>query len=229
MKVNYHLSRVSSNRKTGPIPVSSTSRNSCPGSCPFNNSNEGGCYGENYHLKRHWDLVDKGERGTDFEQFLREVRALPRGQLWRHNQVGDLPGESNRINAAQLRSLAKANKGRKGFTFTHKPPTPTNLSAIREANAYGFTINLSANSISHAEELEKHGLPLVTVLPADAPTFQRLASGTPVLSCPATRKDSITCANCGICQLKDRNFIVGFPAHGKSWKRADRVARNTTK
>ena len=38
---NVHLTLKSANAKTGPIPVSVTSDDSCPKSCPFN---DGACY-----------------------------------------------------------------------------------------------------------------------------------------------------------------------------------------
>jgi hypothetical protein len=40
--MNYHLTLESGNAKTGPIPVSTTDRASCPPTCPFYDK---GCYG----------------------------------------------------------------------------------------------------------------------------------------------------------------------------------------
>lgn len=222
MAEKYHLTRVSTNSKTGPIPVSTTSARTCPPACPFKKS---GCYAEGGPLALHWRKITEGERGTDFAQFLAEIRALPVRQLWRHNQAGDLPGKGNRIDSAKLAGLASANKGRLGFTYTHKPLTAHNLKAIRKANKDGFTVNLSANGLKHAQSLLQHGLPIVTVLPIGAPTLSHTEDGTPVLVCPATRKDSINCANCGICQFRNRKIIIGFPAHGASRRKADTIAK----
>jgi len=220
MSHTYHLTRTSSNAKTGPIPVSTTSEETCPPSCPFYRS---GCYAEGYHLRKHWDKVSDGSRGGSLEDFVAAIRSLPRGQLWRMNQAGDLPGRLETIDAAALEAITKANRGKRGFTYTHKPPTPSNIKAVRKANRDGFTISLSANGLRHAQSLRKHGLPLVTVLPHDAPTFQRLEDGTPVLTCPATRKENVTCATCGICAKSDRTFVVGFPSHGNQWRKAEGV------
>ena len=175
--LNYHLTRISSNRKLGPIPASTTSAASCWDGCAYFRT----CYAKRGHLSWHWAKVNDGRRGSDFSQFLREVRALPRGQLWRYGQAGELPGIGARINAGQLARLAKANKGRQGFAYTHKPLTPANLKAIRAANAAGFTVNLSANGLKHADKLAKLGLPVVCVIPRDSPTLQKTASGVPVL------------------------------------------------
>ena len=221
--LNYHLTRISSNRKFGPIPASTTSAASCWDGCAYFRT----CYAKWGHLSWHWDKVNDGRRGSDFSQFLREVRALPRGQLWRYGQAGELPGIGARINAGQLARLAKANKGRQGFAYTHKPLTPANLKAIRAANAAGFTVNLSANGLKHADKLAKLGLPVVCVIPRDSPTLQKTASGVPVLACPHEREvDPLQCSRCGICQLRDRKFIVGFKSIGASPSKVDEIARN---
>ncbi len=216
----YHLSLKSSNEKTGPIPVSTTSADTCPPACPFQGS---GCYAQSGPLAWHWGAVTNGKRGESFRKFTLQIEGLPDGQLWRHNQAGDLPGKGNRINPAQLRALVAANEGKRGFTYTHKPLTPTNIKLIREANESGFTVNLSGNSVSHAVELMRHDLPVVTVLPIDAPKHQVVA-GHKVIACPATYRD-VTCADCGLCQKRDRSYIIGFPAHGTSAKKADIIAR----
>lgn len=217
----YALTRVSQNAKTGPIPTSMTSASSCPISCPLKGN---GCYAGTGHVALHWRKLSEGKKGVDLLQFCNEIRALPRKQLWRHDVAGDLPGHGNRIDALKLDMIASANKGRKGFTYTHKPDTAHNLKAIRKANDKGFTINLSANGLRDADRLAAHGLPVVTVLPIDAPALSITPEGRKVLSCPAYRKDTITCSNCGICQMKDRKFIVGFPAHGASKKKASALA-----
>jgi hypothetical protein len=149
--MNYSLTRVSSNRKTGPIPVSTTSAVTCPTSCPLRNN---GCYMDGGPGAIHWRAITKGDRGVAFDKFCEQVAALPKGQLWRHNQAGDLPGDGNDMDHAKVSQLVVANRGRRGFTYTHKPmDTDANRKAVREANQQGFTINLSANSLVHADAL----------------------------------------------------------------------------
>ena len=94
---NTHLTPKSANKKVGPIPVSTTTADTCPATCPFNNANEGGCYAEAGPLKLHWMKVTRGERGTNFSEFLEQIKALPDGQLWRHNQAGELPGDNKTL------------------------------------------------------------------------------------------------------------------------------------
>jgi hypothetical protein len=228
LTMRVHLSKRSRNSKTGPIPVSTTSADTCPDACPLKNG--GGCYAEaNFHLRQHWSKVTRNERGSGWGDFCDEIAALPDGQLWRHNQAGDLPGEGNRINTAELGQLVAANKGKRGFTYTHKPMTPDNRIAVTAANAHGFTVNLSANNVTHADELaELEIAPVVVVL---ASTVQgnvkvETPAGRRVVVCPATYREDITCASCGLCQVRDRKVIVGFPAHGAAEAAANHVARS---
>lgn len=226
-----HLTPRSANAKTGPIPVSTTSDTTCPTACPFRKSALGGCYAASGPLALHWAAVSRGERGTDWPTFVAAIAALPLATLWRHNQAGDLPGDGVTIDANALRALVDANVGRRGFTYTHyRADVATNADAIRDANARGFAVNLSANNAAHADELADLGIaPVVTVLPADvdgrATRTVRTPAGRPVVVCPATYRDDVSCATCALCARIDRTTLVGFPAHGSSKRRADAVAR----
>ncbi|HEY2474799.1 MAG TPA: hypothetical protein VGI19_08340 [Candidatus Cybelea sp.] len=147
--MNYHLTLKSRNGKTGPIPVSTTAKASC-GDCPLKGN---GCYADKGPLALFWSKVSDGKAGGDFAAFLEQIAALPAGQLWRHNQAGDLPGEGNAIDGAALAELVTANSGKAGFTYTHKPMTTENAAAVAAANRDGFTINLSGNNVAHADTL----------------------------------------------------------------------------
>jgi len=154
-----------------------------------------------------------------WDQLCLTIRALPKGQLWRHNQVGDLPSVSNdneSIDLAMTKRLAKANRGRKGFTYTHKDPLrEENDIAIKEANGLGFTVNLSANSLVQADEYASLGIaPVVVTLTSDAPKISFTPAGRKVIVCPAQQIDSLDCASCGLCQKSERSMIIGFRAHG---------------
>ena len=223
----YHVTHRSSNGKTGPIFVTTSSYDTCPNNCPLKGN---GCYASSGPLKLHWHEVSYGSRGISFGEMLWEIAKLPDGTLWRHNQAGDLPGQDDQIDVSALSQLVKANHGARGFTYTHKPDTALNVSAIREANKQGFTINLSANSLEHADQLSAHGLPVVTVLPSDRVNQRSCTTpaGRKVVVCPATRSNVINCSTCALCQKRDRDFIIGFPAHGSAKKKADSVARGYT-
>lgn len=159
-----------------------------------------------------------------WEDFLDEIRRLPKGQLWRHNQAGDLQGEGNTIDAAALRQLVKANKGKRGFSYSHKPPTPENLKALHYANANGLTINISADSLADADRLAPLGLPLVVVVP-EGWRGKVTPAGNKVTLCPAQTMEHMTCATCQLCQNAGRNAIVAFEAHGARRKTVTLVSR----
>lgn len=214
----YALTLKSENRKTGPIPTSVSSAETCPSACALKDKS---CYAKTGPLHLHWEKVTSGERGDPFDFFLAQVEALPDGQLWRHNVAGDLAGRGNRIDAGKLAALTKANRGKRGFTYTHKPPTPANLAAIRAANEGGFTVNLSADSVAIADALAVHDLPMVVVLPSDATENFDTPGGKFVVICPATQREDVSCSTCGICQRAGRSVVVGFPAHGQYKRRID--------
>ena len=228
-KPTFHLTRSSSNEKTGPIPVSTSPRSTCPDSCPLKKN---GCFVIG-PIEWHWDKVSRGERGNAWDVFLDELRSLPRGQLWRHNQAGDLPGDNEEILPEFLKDLVNANQGRKGFTYTHKPvlseqagPVESNRAAIKEANAQGFTINLSANGLNHADKLAALGIgPVCAILPDQNPVNRTTPQGRKVVICPAQTRKNTTCATCGLCQRADRSVIVGFMPHGAQQKKALAIAK----
>jgi hypothetical protein len=188
---------------------------------------DGGCYAKGGPLRLVWERVDK--HGVDFDQFLREVQALPRRQLWRYGQAGDLPP-----NREDVLALARANAGRPVIAYTHG----RDLNTLRDAAALGFHVNLSSDSLAEADELVKMGLPVVIVLPT---FYQKLEDetlrafrnriggklrletpgGNQVAICPATYADT-TCSVCQVCaKPRAGGTIIGFPAHGNQKRRID--------
>jgi hypothetical protein len=147
-----------------------------------------------------------------------------------------LPGENQAIDAKALGELVEANKGRNGFTYTHKPVlkgqalasiVKANAKAIAHANANGFTVNLSANNLTHADELSSLAIgPVCTLLPKQQTENTVTPMGRKVIVCPATYREFVTCQTCRLCQRANRSVIVGFPAHGVSTAKADAIAQN---
>jgi hypothetical protein len=156
--------------------VTMTGNQTCPKVCPFNHANAGGCYAETGPVSWHWKKVSNGSRAVPLADTLSRIAALPDSTLWRHNVAGDLPGDGERIDSKALADIARANAGKRGFTYTHYSPTRSNITAIRKAVAAGFTINLSANNAGHADQLAEKGLPVVCVLPADISGRQSLTT-----------------------------------------------------
>lgn len=221
--IRYHFSRVSRNTKTGPIPVTTTGAASCPPSCGL----IAACYANSGPLRIHWDHISNGVRGSTLADLCLDIRRLPGGQLWRHNQAGDLPGTGNAIDAPALAELVHANRGRRGFTYTHKPLTVDNLTAMHAAVDAGFIINLSADDAALADTLAVHNLPVVVVVPADAPKVSFTPLGGKIVLCPAESSDKITCANCGLCAIADRPYMIGFKPKGSNRGALDRKLKGT--
>lgn len=210
----------SHNAKLGGIPASWSSRNTCPPSCSFYDA---GCYALYGKLAFHWRNVPRD--GLTWDQFCERIIDLPAGQLWRHNVAGDLPGLGEDIDEEQLQLLVYANRGRRGFTFTHKHVLE-NAQIVNWAVSYGFVINLSAGSLEQADKLASFGFaPVAVVLPSDAPAKLRTPEGRRVVVCPS-ETHGLTCAECQLCAKADRQSIVGFRAHGQSKRLVSELVRS---
>jgi hypothetical protein len=227
MSKTYHLSPESSNVKTGQIPVTTSPNTTCPQSCPLRGN---GCYAEAGPLAWHWKRVNEGKRGVPWSDFLTLISSIAAGSLWRHNQAGDLPGEGDDIDSRMLAQLVRAQAGKRGWTYTHKPVVGNspqsvgNAAAVRYANRKGFRVNLSADTLAEADELAEVDCgPVVVVLPSDSPHTVHTPAGRKVVVCPAQR-GNVTYADCGLCAAS-RSVIVGFLAHGRSAKRVESVCR----
>lgn len=235
-----HITPTSDNVKTGPILVTTTTALTCPDACPFKRTRDGvkGCYADGGPLAMHWRQVTLGKRGKPWHDALAslalELRRKGKGATWRHNQAGDLPGLGDAIDADGLADLVKVNADASahGFTYTHKPlvgsvHASANLVAVQSANASGFTVNASANNLTHADALaDLGGVPVVVVVPHDAPDTLATPSGRKVVVCPAQRRDDVTCSSCRLCSRGDRSVIVAFRAHGASYRRAEAATGN---
>ena len=223
MEYQVHTTIKSKNVKTGEIPVTTTTADTCPPDCAFKDN---GCYAGSGPLALHWAKVTSGERGDTWSGFIAKVQSFKDGQLWRHNQAGDLAGDGKRLDANANDQLADANTGKRGFTYTHYPVLTDkhNAQVVKRMNEKGFVVNLSANNVKHADALYDLDIgPVATVLPETQTTNTTTPKGRKVVVCPATIRDDVSCATCQLC-ARNRDAIVGFPAHGSSKRKADKVA-----
>ena len=220
----FHITPKSKNAKVGKMAVTTSTAKTCPTSCPFKSN---GCYADSGPLKLHWDKVTREERGDDWPTFLGKIKDMPTGSKWRHNQAGDLPGDTKNLDSTKCVDLAKANEGKRGFTYTHYDVLDNfqNAITVNIMNHLGFTVNVSANNLEHADKLcDLDIAPVATVLPIEQTTNTVTPKGRKVVVCPATYKDDVSCASCMLCEKWDRNVVVGFPAHGTSKKKASAIA-----
>ena len=224
----YSLIQHSQASKLGGMPASYSPISDCNPDCPLMS---GGCFALHGHVAIHWLKVSIWERGVSFWQFCRQVKALPRGIVWRHNIAGDLPrtGRTKRICKFRATKLMKANKGKKGYTYTHHEQTPHNLAIIREMNEGGFTVNVSCDTPQQAADIRNStALPTVTILPSDAPKVQEI-DGVKIVACPSQTSDKVHCNPVCVhqmCANPKRDYVVGFYPHGSGKKRADVIARS---
>ena len=183
-----------------------------------------GCYAASGPLAIHWQAITKGDRGLPFADFLDQIRNLPAGQLWRHGVAGDLAHTAGKISRRYIKALVAANRGRRGFTYTHHDLSKgENLSLIRYANRNGFTVNVSTESEAAADRAIAAGLPAVLAVKSDETrkTWHTPAGNT-VLVCPAQRSDTKTCSDCQLCSDKrGRRVVIAFLAHGTGKKKAN--------
>ena len=226
--LRFHLTRVSSNVKTGPIPVSTSSKATCPATCPFMGN---GCYAASGPLALHWQAITRGDRGVPFADFLQSIRNLPKGQIWRHNQAGDLPHTAGRISRRFIRGIVAANRGKRGFTYTHHDLSKgENASLIRYANRNGFRVNVSTETESAADHAIAAGLPAVLAVPStETRRSWRTPAGNAVLVCPAQRSDTKTCADCQLCERRGSRVVIAFIAHGTGKRKADQAIAEAAK
>jgi len=226
----YHFIKKSTNKKTGPISILTSSYYTCPSVCPFKRN---GCYADGGPLKIHWDKLTKGERGIKFSHLLIILKEFGNGQFIRLFQAGDMPGINNYINFHNTKRLVKSLSNWKAFGYTHKPLTiKNNIKAIKYCNNNNVCINLSANNLNHADKLLETGIgPVSVTLPKGFSKKVRTPKKNKVIICPAViTKEATTCSTCGgkkgpLCNRIDRDFIIGFPAHGSSINKASEIAK----
>lgn len=196
------------NSKTA-IPTTRSARSTCPSSCPLMGK---GCYAENFPMVMAWDKLTTG--GISYADLLDEISRLKRGMLWRHNDAGDLLGSGDTIDLTALVALVDANRGRRGFTYTHWDWWK-NRKELKWANLQGFTINVSVSSRSDAKAAYIEGLPVALV--ADQVGAVEDYDGIRYVVCPAQTK-GWTCKDCGLCAAADREYVVVFRPHGTKKK-----------
>ena len=221
------LTAKSGNRKVGKIPVSTTEEKSCPSECVLNGTD---CYARFGPLKMHWNKVSANVRGDNWSNFCKRMRKFAAGTLFRHNQAGDLPkNKRGKINKNKLKQLVSAIRHLRGWTYTHyNPKDKHNAEAIKYANDNGFTVNLSADSLTLADEYVKLGIaPVTVILPRDAKfRGNKTPGGLPIVVCPAQTNDEMSCEQCKLCAVRNRKSIVGFIAHGTASKRLSNRIEN---
>ena len=141
------------------------------------------------------------------------------------------------VDVEYLKALLKA-KPRRGYSFTYSHFNPMAWAHYLEPGK--TVINYSAPTPEKAAHWHLSGVPSVTVVDPGywyAGTrleFQtglagvgkyRHAGGVRIVRCPAEYLEHVGCKNCGgkdgpLCARLNRDFVIGFTAHGTGKKKA---------
>lgn len=233
---------TSSNKKTGDIMQSYSSRSTCPKDCVFKNN---GCYAEGYHTKMVWDRCeDKNDaryviNGEQLKIGLLEgafnkLRKNPACDsiLFRHNVAGDLAVEgTNLIDVNRVDTIAVAIEGAnkvageiiKGYTYTHCNIDLNASDIIHDAAHKGFLINASCETVDEVKHAKSLGINAVIASVDPKETEKELkAVGLYGAQCPAQVNEGMDCDRCQLC-AKNRKVVIIFEVHGQSKGKARRV------
>jgi hypothetical protein len=139
-----------------------------------------------------------------------------------------------------LATLVNANRGCRGFSYSHKPVAgdtsvaTTNRQAVRQSNASGFVVNLSGDNLNEADELSDLATgPVVVVLDAvggirhNVVTLagRKVARSQAVPQCIATRlrPNRAVCVNARTARQSLASLLTGTakrplpPLHARNW------------
>jgi hypothetical protein len=211
---HMHIVAVSSNSKTGPIPVTYRDMDAtCPRDCPFFAN---GCYGDGRIkalARKFSSTVTLDHANSVLSRRLKSARYL------RDRVVGDLVDASGKFDMGYVLAIAKlsAKHGLKVFGYTHAWRKLTKAQ-VKRKSASGYVMNASCETVADVRQAISLGMPVV-ITNDNVPERDNVA-GYRVITCPAQVRDNVTCASCGLCAKPDRKVIIRFLTHGPSKKRA---------
>lgn len=214
----YSFVANSHNKKTGAMPVTSTSMDSCPLSCAL----YADCYGKSGHTRIHWNKLEK--TGIDYNDLLNLINALKKKSQIRFNVIGDIAHLDGVIDATKLIKLSNIVKNRMldMILYTHHSIDNTlNVSALKLAFEKGLHVNISCETIEKAKQALNYGLNAVLVVPIGTLEKHKKINDIHLVRCPAEYKPQIQCVNCMLCSKNrvQNRIVVAFTAHGTSKKR----------
>lgn len=230
----------SSNPKTGNIIQSYSARSTCPNRCPLKGN---GCYADSYHTSRQWDRCNDEEdrryirNGNDLTLDLMSAVAIhaKRGEksiLFRHNVAGDIAlPNSDMIDGERLNAIVEScnkvssnlNIKLMGYTYTHCNLPIGNIEKVKDAQAKGFVVNFSCETIEEVKEVKLAGCNVVMTSVNPNETIKELKEdGLKALQCPAQTTDGMNCKKCKLC-ARARDAVIIFEVHGNGSKKAKKV------
>jgi hypothetical protein len=216
----YRLTNPSEAHKVTGCAVITSERRTCPSTCPLRGA---GCYAESGRASWRWK---PGPSWQSLDDLCDALKALPPGTPTRYAMAGDLPGTGTRIARRQLEQLDAACQHLRAWTYTHKPVLGDSPTARHNREAIAacrhLTVNLSADNPTHADALRALNLaPVACILPRDG------AHPRHVTPCPHDAGGP-GCVSCRLCSTPSRRAVIGFRAHGRDARTAERVTGNAT-
>lgn len=221
---------TSSNKKTGDIMQSYSSRSTCPKSCVFKNNGcyaEGcyaeGCHAEGCYTKMVWDRCEDKN----------DARYVINGE---HLKIGLLEGAFNKlrknqtaggiaiedtslIDANRVDAIAGAIEGAnkvvgeiiKGYTFTHCMIDLHASDIIHDAAHKGFLINASCETVEEVKHAKALGINAV-IASVDPKETEKELKAVGLYGAQQV-KEGMDCNCCQLC-TKNRKVVIIFGIHG---------------
>jgi len=133
---------------------------------------------------------------------------------------------AQKLDAEYLDALLDA-VPRKGVSFTYSHFDPLVYGWGKKLKEGKTVINFSTESPAAAAASIYNGVPSVVVLREDywqGSKTQSAPFDVKIVRCPAEYREGFSCRDCGngvpLCARLDRDYIIGFTAHGPSKKKA---------
>ena len=133
---------------------------------------------------------------------------------------------AQKLDAEYLDALLDA-VPRKGVSFTYSHFDPLVYGWGKKLKEGKTVINFSTESPAAAAASIYNGVPSVVVLREDYWQGRKTQSApfdVKIVRCPAEYREGFSCRDCGngvpLCARLDRDYIIGFTAHGPSKKKA---------
>jgi hypothetical protein len=212
----------SGNSKTGSIPVTYRTVETCPTDCPFLPTGEiGGCYGTG----RIFGMTRKYAGETDVESATWKIRLDKdrSARYLRDRVVGDVVTPDGELDRDYVSGIAQVAAGNRlvafGYTHAWRSFTPDDVAFLRDS---GYVMNASTESEAGAQAALDAGMPAV-IVDDDTPDGATVA-GRRLMTCPAEVRDDVSCASCGLCAKPDRAVLIRFKTHGVARAKARRAA-----
>lgn len=220
---NVHLVADSGTSKTGRMPVTYRTSDSCPTTCPFlpkSLGGNGGCYGTG----RIFGIAAKYVATLSVDAALAKLKRMPKGsRFMRDRVVGDLVTPAGEFDMPYVKVIAHVanTAGLKVYGYTHAWPIMT-AADVADVAESGYVLNASCETESDVKRAVSLGMP--TVLAGDSWIDGEMIGGRRIVTCPAQTRDDVNCASCGLCAKPDRACTVRFLLHGPKNQAAASIA-----